>query len=151
VSKKILVIPGDGIGTEITEEALKVLNKVNDKFSLELSFDQALLGGAAFDATGVPLPEETLKGPRLRRHIIRRHRRPTMGQPRTPPAPRTRFATTTLRSGTIRQPASSHFISSTGRCLITKTRNRSRPGYINRARTHRRNLFRRASWDTNTR
>ena len=60
MGKKILVISGDGIGPEITEESLKVLRQVDQQFSLNLEFDEALLGGAALDATGVPMPDETL-------------------------------------------------------------------------------------------
>ncbi len=58
--KKLLVLPGDGIGPEIVTEALKVLDKVKEKFGLAVSLDEALLGGAAIDATGNPLPAETL-------------------------------------------------------------------------------------------
>ena len=58
--KKLLVLPGDGIGPEIVTEALKVLDKVKDKFGLAVSVDEALLGGAAIDVTGNPLPAETL-------------------------------------------------------------------------------------------
>ncbi|GAA4648912.1 3-isopropylmalate dehydrogenase [Kistimonas scapharcae] len=58
--KKLLVLPGDGIGPEIVTEALKVLDKVKEKFGLSVSVDEALLGGAAIDATGNPLPAETL-------------------------------------------------------------------------------------------
>jgi 3-isopropylmalate dehydrogenase len=60
VSKKILAISGDGIGPEIMVEARKVLDIVNSRFDLGLQFDEALMGGAAIDATGVPLPDETL-------------------------------------------------------------------------------------------
>jgi 3-isopropylmalate dehydrogenase len=60
MGKKILVISGDGIGPEITVEARKVLDVLNEQFSLDLQFDEALMGGAAIDATGGPLPEETL-------------------------------------------------------------------------------------------
>ncbi|MFA7553262.1 MAG: 3-isopropylmalate dehydrogenase [Spongiibacteraceae bacterium] len=60
MSKKILVIAGDGIGPEIMAEALKVLAVVDQRFNLDLDYDEALLGGAAIDATGVPMPDETL-------------------------------------------------------------------------------------------
>jgi len=57
--KKILVLPGDGIGPEIVAEAVKVLGKLrNDGLDVEL--EQGLVGGSAFDAKGHPLPEETL-------------------------------------------------------------------------------------------
>ena len=54
---KIAVLPGDGIGTEIVAEAVKVLKALDLKFEME----QALVGGAAYDAHGHPLPEGTLK------------------------------------------------------------------------------------------
>lgn len=54
---KIAVLPGDGIGTEIVAEAVKVLNALDLKFEME----HALVGGAAYDAFGHPLPEATLK------------------------------------------------------------------------------------------
>lgn len=57
MSKKVCVLPGDGIGPEITAEAVRVLNALNLGFELET----ALLGGAAVDATGNPYPEATQK------------------------------------------------------------------------------------------
>ena len=56
----IVIIRGDGIGPEVVEEGLKVLKAAARKVSLALEFQEALLGGAAIDATGDPLPEETL-------------------------------------------------------------------------------------------
>ena len=64
MSKKILILPGDGIGPEIVAEARKVLEKVNEQLSLGLQLTEALVGGAAIDATGIPLPEETLTAAR---------------------------------------------------------------------------------------
>jgi 3-isopropylmalate dehydrogenase len=56
------VLPGDGIGPEITEVALDVLKAVARKEDgLDFAFDSAHLGGAAIDATGVPCPDETLE------------------------------------------------------------------------------------------
>src|SRR5690625_1540021 len=60
VSQQILLLPGDGIGPEITTEAEKVLNAAIERFDLDITTDTALVGGAAYDATGEPLPEETL-------------------------------------------------------------------------------------------
>ena len=54
---KIAVLPGDGIGTEIVAEAVKVLQTLD----LSLELEHALVGGAAFDAHGHPLPESTLQ------------------------------------------------------------------------------------------
>ena len=55
----VLVIPGDGIGPEVTREAVRVLEHVADKRGHELRLSEALLGGAAIHKTGGPLPEET--------------------------------------------------------------------------------------------
>ena len=60
MTKNILILPGDGIGPEIVSEAVKVMNAVNDRYDLDLQMEEALVGGVAIDATGVPLPEETL-------------------------------------------------------------------------------------------
>ncbi|HAZ87886.1 MAG TPA: 3-isopropylmalate dehydrogenase, partial [Marinobacter adhaerens] len=59
--RTILMLPGDGIGPEIVAEAEKVLNKINDQFSLGLNFESGLVGGAAIDETDTPLPDETLE------------------------------------------------------------------------------------------
>lgn len=60
MNKKVLILPGDGIGPEIVGQAKKVLELVNEKHKLGLELDEALIGGAAIDATGKPLPEETI-------------------------------------------------------------------------------------------
>ncbi len=60
MNKKITVIPGDGIGKEVVEGALQVLNVVAKKFSHQFEYEFALAGGAALDAAGIPLPEATL-------------------------------------------------------------------------------------------
>ncbi|MCQ2080060.1 MAG: 3-isopropylmalate dehydrogenase [Lachnospiraceae bacterium] len=57
---KIGVIKGDGIGPEIVEEAMKVLDKVADKYGHKMNYTQLLLGGASIDATGEPLTDETI-------------------------------------------------------------------------------------------
>ncbi len=59
--KKILTLPGDGIGPEIMAEAVAVLNRMIELDNLELSIEEALVGGCAYDAHGHPLPEETLE------------------------------------------------------------------------------------------
>ncbi len=57
---KIAVIPGDGIGPEIMNEALKVLDKIGEKYGHSFECTKVLAGGAAIDATGKSLPQETL-------------------------------------------------------------------------------------------
>lgn len=56
---KITVLKGDGIGPEIVDECIKVLDKAGEKFGFSLDYDYQLLGGAAIDAAGVPYPKET--------------------------------------------------------------------------------------------
>ena len=60
MSKKVLILPGDYIGPEIMAEAVKVLETVDARFGLGLELEYGLLGGAAIDEHGVPLPDETL-------------------------------------------------------------------------------------------
>jgi 3-isopropylmalate dehydrogenase len=60
LTKQILILPGDGIGPEIVGEAIKVLNALRDRFDLAIKTDEAVVGGAAIDATGEPLPAATL-------------------------------------------------------------------------------------------
>lgn len=59
--KKILILPGDGIGPEVCTEAKKVLVALNNKFQYDIEFEEAEVGGAAFDKYGKPLPEATLE------------------------------------------------------------------------------------------
>ncbi|MGB9798324.1 MAG: 3-isopropylmalate dehydrogenase, partial [bacterium] len=58
---KIAVLPGDGIGKEVVREAVRVLQAVGVKFGHKLHFIEALVGGSAYDETGVPLPKETFE------------------------------------------------------------------------------------------
>jgi len=60
ITHRICLLPGDGIGPEITAEAVKVLRRIGAKHDVTWEFDEALLGGAAIDATGTALPDETL-------------------------------------------------------------------------------------------
>ena len=57
----IAVIRGDGIGPEIVKEAIKALNVAAKRFGFALNYHEVLMGGCAIDATGVPLPEETIR------------------------------------------------------------------------------------------
>ena len=58
---KIAILPGDGIGTEIVAEAVKILKVIDQEFSLKMEMESALVGGAAYEAHGHPLPPATLK------------------------------------------------------------------------------------------
>jgi 3-isopropylmalate dehydrogenase len=57
---RIAVLPGDGIGKEVTAEAMKVLKAVAKHAGVSLEFEEALVGGGAIDATGTPLPPASL-------------------------------------------------------------------------------------------
>ena len=57
---KITVLAGDGIGPEITDAALAVMEKTAEVFGLDISYDHKLMGGCAYDKFGTPLPEETV-------------------------------------------------------------------------------------------
>ena len=57
----VLVLPGDGIGEEVTHQAVRVLRRIADKFHHNLELAEGLLGGIAIHQTGSPLPEETLR------------------------------------------------------------------------------------------
>ena len=58
----IALLKGDGIGPEIVDSAVAVLEKTAEKFGHKFHFTEYLIGGAAIDATGVPLPQETIDG-----------------------------------------------------------------------------------------
>lgn len=61
MTKKIVVLPGDGIGPEVTAQAVKVLSAAGKKFQVSFRFEYGLIGAAAIDKTGLALPEETLE------------------------------------------------------------------------------------------
>lgn len=60
-TRRILVLPGDGIGPEVCAEAVKVLVAVRERFGLDLEIDFAPIGGSAYDLAGNPLPPQTVE------------------------------------------------------------------------------------------
>lgn len=60
MNKHIVLLPGDGIGPEVVTQAVKVLRAVEKRFGVTFTTEEALMGGAAIDATGGPLPVETV-------------------------------------------------------------------------------------------
>jgi 3-isopropylmalate dehydrogenase len=62
MKKIIAVIEGDGIGPEVVEQSIKVLNSIANRFDHQFEYDHYLMGACAIDATGDPLPDETLQG-----------------------------------------------------------------------------------------
>lgn len=61
MKKKIAVLPGDGIGPEVTAQAVNVLKAIAGKFNHQFEFEEGLIGAIAIDKTGNPFPDETLK------------------------------------------------------------------------------------------
>jgi hypothetical protein len=61
MEKKIAVILGDGIGPEVTQQSIKVLDTIAKHFSHQFTYTNALMGACAIDETGNPLPDETIK------------------------------------------------------------------------------------------
>ena len=62
MEKHIALLRGDGIGPEIVDSAVRVLEKIGEKYGHSFQFTRYLIGGAAIDETGVPLPQETIDG-----------------------------------------------------------------------------------------
>jgi len=60
VKKTVCVFAGDGVGPEVTAEAIKILHVVEKHTDLEIDFQHKLMGGCAIDATGNPLPDDSL-------------------------------------------------------------------------------------------
>ncbi|MDB2415087.1 3-isopropylmalate dehydrogenase [Rickettsiales bacterium] len=60
MTKKILVLAGDGIGPEVTNQAIRIVDWFNKNKNTDFEIDHALIGGIAYDETGNPLPEETI-------------------------------------------------------------------------------------------
>lgn len=67
---EITLLPGDGIGPEIIAVAVEALKTVGQQCDLEFNFTEALIGGAAIDATGEPLPQETLDRCRMSEAVL---------------------------------------------------------------------------------
>ena len=59
--KHIVVIPGDGIGTEVTDSAVEVLKKIDEIYKIGLTYEWKDAGGASYDQYGVPLTEATIE------------------------------------------------------------------------------------------
>ena len=59
MNKKIAVLPGDGIGPEIIEQAVNVLKAIEKKYNHQFEYHYGLIGAAAIDKTGNPYPDET--------------------------------------------------------------------------------------------
>ncbi len=70
MGKKVAVMPGDGIGPEVTREGLRILEMMADQYDLDLSVEELPIGGSAYDLAGSPLPEESLEKARASDAIL---------------------------------------------------------------------------------
>ena len=68
--KRILILPGDGIGPEVSSMAKKLLSLIDQKYSLGLEVNEGLIGGVAYEETGSPLPQETLDKAKISEAIL---------------------------------------------------------------------------------
>ena len=67
---RILVLPGDGIGPEVTEQARRVLDAAARRHGIPLAFEEEKIGGASIDACGTPLSEAALARARASRAVL---------------------------------------------------------------------------------
>ena len=82
-NKKLLVLPGDGIGPEVMREVRRVIDWMDRRRSVSFELEEDLVGGAAIDARGTPITRrDDRAGQGGRRGAVRLGRRPEMGQAR---------------------------------------------------------------------
>ena len=70
MTRPVLVLPGDGIGPDVTRQAVRVLEAVAARFGVDITLEEGLVGGAAIDATGSPLPADTLERAKSSRAVL---------------------------------------------------------------------------------
>ncbi|MFK7898823.1 MAG: 3-isopropylmalate dehydrogenase [Myxococcota bacterium] len=70
MAERIVLLPGDGIGPEVTEQARRVLVAAGEKFGLEFEFEEELIGGCSIDAHGTPLRDEVIELCRKSRAVL---------------------------------------------------------------------------------
>jgi len=70
MTARIVVLAGDGVGPEVTSAAVRVLEQVSARHALKLEFENALIGGAAYDAAGSPLPDATVAACKASKGIL---------------------------------------------------------------------------------
>ena len=142
---KIAVLAGDGIGPEITAQAVRVL-EVLARDGLDVQTESALVGGAAVDATGDPLPEETLRVcESARAHPVWRGGRPGLRQAAASAASGAGAPAAAQAFRPLRQPAPGHGLPGAGRGQPAEGRHRGRSGHPDHARVDGGHLLRAAS------
>ncbi len=145
-NKKLLVLPGDGIGPEVMREVRRVIDWMDRRRMVSFDITEDLVGGAAIDARGTPITDETMQAAKDADAILFG----SVGGPQWDKLGfdmRPEIAILRLRKelGPVRQPAPGDRARSAGRCLHAEARGGARPRSDDRARKHRRHLFRRAA------
>ena len=111
-NKKLLILPGDGIGPEVMREVRRVIDWMDRRRRVSFDIEEGLVGGAAIDATGSPCPDATVeKAPRGGCGAVRQRRRPEMGQPALRQAARARHPAAAQGPRPVRQPAARRWCS----------------------------------------
>ena len=142
---KLLLLPGDGIGPEVMAEVKRLIDWLNAQGIAHFETEQGLVGGSAYDAHKVSITEgDHGEGDGCRRRDLRRGRRAEVGQRALRGAAGSGPVAAAQGSRPVRQSAPGGVLSGAGGCLQPEARGGRRPRHHDRARTHRRRLFRRA-------
>ena len=142
---RIAVLPGDGIGPEIVREAGKVLDVVAERAGVRFEMEEGLVGGAAYDRFGTPLPEDVLKMARgERRRSPGRRGRPEMGTARLQPPAGAGPPRPPVGARAVRQPPAGRRLRGPDRRLAAQARGRPGDRPDHRPRTPGGRLFRQA-------
>ncbi len=143
---RIAVLPGDGIGQEVTPEAVRVLEAVGKGTGSGFEFERGLVGGAAIDATGKPLAAGHARAvPRVARDPVRGGRRAQVGRRAARAAARTRPPGDSQGAGPLREPPSGEVLSHARGRLAAQARGGRGDRPHGHPRADRRPLLRRAA------
>ena len=145
-NKNLLLLPGDGIGPEVMAEAKRVLNWLQEQKRGSFEITEDLVGGASIDAHGVPVTEATVARALAADAVLFG----SVGGPKwdsVPFAIRPEAGLLRLRKdlGRFRQSAPREGVRRTRQIELAEARTRARPRHHDRARMHRRHLFRRSA------
>ncbi len=144
-TRKLLLLPGDGIGPEVMREARRIIDWLERKRGIVFELEEDVVGGASIDTRGTPLAESTLALAKAADAVLfGAVGGPRVGQARLRQAPRNRHPRPAPRTRPVRQPAPCHCLRPAGLRQHAEARNRAGPRHHDRPREHRRHLFRRA-------
>ena len=146
MSRKVLVLPGDGIGPEIVAEAMKVLEALDAGADAGFEIDRSSIGGEAIDSCGVPLPEQTLERARACDAILLGAVGGTaVGRACTRDSAGARTARLARRAWRVRESPSGNRVPSARGCINAEARRRPRARRADRPGADRWHLFRAAA------